>query len=464
MFPKFSSRARGGKPADVVPPPHTIYNRGICTLEIGPHTFTETTIFEVHYQAVAHPAHSTSITTVNPTNAHTDGLSTKEPDSLLNDSAHTPLLKSLRASMDIPPALISQVNSAATSNPTLLNLLQLAASGRATADQLKTLEVLIQSLASSPSLDSFSAPAQSTGQLRAPTSAFAASGSSHAHSQASAKEFDIVLEFRENPSDRWILPREPAICQYNPVPGSSGSFSDIILTTRVPFSSNIVPQEDTDEVDRESPRPVVNKEIVNFRLMRASPMICESMMRYIGPPDRAEENRKIIEDTKLRKRIYLAHKLPDGFNLTQIRNAASPQYPMKPMKTTSDFNKPRRRTAVRKAPPDGGTQATPAKRKRASQPKPSVPAITIACFACGQTDVPLIMGGRYCRPCVEGGKGIADIPQVGGARFTYRLPAPVPAQQPSSSAAPSSTPHTRTMVIDNMQPQPYYPTSSGNAS
>ena len=49
MFPKFSTRARGTKVAEVVPPPHTIKAHGKYDLTIGPHVFSNTAIYEVHY-------------------------------------------------------------------------------------------------------------------------------------------------------------------------------------------------------------------------------------------------------------------------------------------------------------------------------------------------------------------------------------------------------------------------------
>jgi len=75
-----------------------------------------------------------------------------------------------------------------------------------------------------------------------------------------------------------------------------------------------------------------------------------------------------------------------------------------------------------------GGASTP-KRKRSSQPKASPVSKKIACVSCGQTDVPLMMGGRkfrplaygrwgshvigFCRPCVEAGKtgGVPTAPQ-----------------------------------------------------
>ena len=154
MFPKFSSRGRGGKQPDVVPPPHTIYNRGRCTLQIGPHFFMDTTMFEVHYRPF--PVAVSQLTTFayqppgNPSPQAVHQPQTLSSPSPTSAGESTALLSSLSSTLPVPPSLISQVNAATTSNPTLASLLQLAASGRATPDQLKTLGLLIQSLASSP--------------------------------------------------------------------------------------------------------------------------------------------------------------------------------------------------------------------------------------------------------------------------------------------------------------------------
>ncbi len=48
-FPKFSARTRGTKVAEVIPPPHTIKAHGKYDLTIGPHVFSNTAIYEVHY-------------------------------------------------------------------------------------------------------------------------------------------------------------------------------------------------------------------------------------------------------------------------------------------------------------------------------------------------------------------------------------------------------------------------------
>ena len=65
---------------------------------------------------------------------------------------------------------------------------------------------------------------------------------------------------------------------------------------------------------------------------------------------------------------------------------------MKPIKPSTESGRPKRRPAPRKSAQDPPGSPT-AKRKRQAQPKGPVPPPKIACFACGQVNVPLIMGG-----------------------------------------------------------------------
>jgi hypothetical protein len=278
-FPKFSSRSRGGKPADAVPPPHTMYNRGRCTLEIGPHMFMDTTIFEVHYHPVFVPLPSTS-TSSSSAPAVPQGTS--------------PLISSLTNST---PTLINQVNAAALSNPTLANLIQLAASGNASLDQLKNLGLTIQQLASSSglSLDAYSMPSATHAQNTA--TAVATSAVSSIRPAYHTKDFDIVIEFRESPTDRWIFPRGPAISNFIPVTGSMGSYGEITLSTRLPFEQQTkVAPESQPEADAQPKTPEA-QEVVTFRFTGAGAAVWDSILRWIGPQDKVEENRKILAST-----------------------------------------------------------------------------------------------------------------------------------------------------------------------
>src|SRR5882757_7747807 len=164
-FPKFSSKARGNKTPDVVPPPHTIQTRGKCDLAIGPHIFTDTTIYEVHYlsqgpvpssNTASNPVWQTNVSLAGPqpynqssvtSQSSTPSAPSTTPDIADPQNVATPLISSLADVTSITPVLINRVNTAASANPILSNLLQLAAAGHASPDQLKTLGLLIQSLA-----------------------------------------------------------------------------------------------------------------------------------------------------------------------------------------------------------------------------------------------------------------------------------------------------------------------------
>ncbi|KAG2156658.1 uncharacterized protein EDB93DRAFT_925795 [Suillus bovinus] len=455
-FPKFSSRSRGGKPADAIPPPHTMYNRGRCTLEIGPHIFTETTIFEVHYHPVlVHTAHAATYTQQPGTTSFV---------SAPQGSSSTPLLSPLPNSPSIPPTLINQVNAAALSNPTLAHLLHLAASGNASMDQLKNLGVTIQQLASSSGVD-LGASSMQSAQAQNTATAVANGAASPIQPVYQTKDFDIVIEFRECPTDRWIFPRGLAVGNFTPLPGSMGSCGEITLSTRVPFEQRtkvVLESQPDGQVQPKAPEP---QEVVTFIFTGAGAPVWDSILRWIGSEEKLEENRKILESIIKPRRVYLAHRIAEGSLLAQIQNAAVPTFSTKLLRSAAEgSNKPKRKAAARK-PPQPQPQAQPQPRPQSQPPPPqnagpvqqsaepappppkkkrqtqlkSTPSLPkIACFACGQTDVPLIMGGRYCRPCVEAGCAIDDIPQVGSSRYSYQS-----STQHSRQGSTSHTPDAR---------------------
>ncbi|KAL7285424.1 hypothetical protein ACG7TL_000521 [Trametes sanguinea] len=143
----------------------------------------------------------------------------------------------------------------------------------------------------------------------------------------------------------------------------------------------------------------------------------------------------------------------------------APSYTMKPIKPAgADSNRAKRKSVSRRptvtttANPPSTSIGMPAPKpmpvKRRSQPKTkAVAPPPIACHACGKTDVPLMMGGRYCRECINAGKPVADIPQVQPNRA---MPMPSPSIQGSghaNSAAYNTWP--------NQGPAPAATTSAG---
>ncbi len=174
------------------------------------------------------------------------------------------------------PNLIQQVNSAASSNPILANLLQLAAAGKATQDQLKTLGLLIQSFASLSSATQL--------QLSQPSGYYQG-----LHPLPPVKEFDLVFEFSETPNERWYIPRVPVYAERKPSPDVPSEL-DVSLLTRVPFKSNVVSQDSGTTPEEPPPQyPVA------FILKNAPYTVWETVWRWIGGEAKNKENKVEIE-------------------------------------------------------------------------------------------------------------------------------------------------------------------------
>jgi hypothetical protein len=322
-FPKFASKARGGKPASIVPLPHTIQTRGRCDIEIGPHIFSNTTIFEVHYLSPQAPStpkpgsqYQASQNTWQATTPYSgtpftaygqQNTSEKAPSfGVLEQQTSKPLLSSIASSVSITPVLINQVNSAASSNPTLANLLQLAATGKATPEQLKTLGLLIQSLANPTMVDTNNTntvtpppPLQpsAVGTSSSSTTGSNAGSYSQQTSLAPVREFDIVLEFSENATERWVFPRGPAVCERIMDSRTADVAYDVLISTCLPFPKldpemAIQPAASTTPQivhDDDSPR-----QLVSFRLRKAPITIWDTVSRWVGGEDGITKNRIIL--------------------------------------------------------------------------------------------------------------------------------------------------------------------------
>ncbi|KAI0275042.1 hypothetical protein BC834DRAFT_27442 [Gloeopeniophorella convolvens] len=463
-FPKFSSRSRGGKASDKVPPAHTMKLLGKFDLQVGPHTFHDTSIYEAHYlpstpvpqQPQPGPAQpSTSAWPVNPQYRASNytpyvpyrppALPTAPPHPSVQ-RASTPLVSAVASDTPITPALINRVNDAASTDPILANFLQLAASGRASSDQLKTLALLIQSLASAlssslpsgpaagPTLGSETQSAPNQPSHAQATSIPAASLNTPAYAYSAyqyttpaqyapptplppTKELDLVLEFPERPYDRWLVPRVPVVCQRAP---DAGQIESISLLFALPFPKQKAedPKQKAEGASKktEDPKPAAEEskaaaedaqptppentespqEVVQFRLTKVHQVLWDSLLNWAGGSAKVEANRSILEKIAIPGRVYLQHQLPEGELLSKLRAGVSP-YSMRSIKPARSDGAPSRR---RSAPKRTGSNIDalgapiPPKRKRSSQAKAAPAPKKIACVSCGQTDVPLMMGGR----------------------------------------------------------------------
>lgn len=178
----------------------------------------------------------------------------------------------------ITPALITQVNAAAASNPTLANLLQLAALGKASPEQLKTLGILIQSLAAATGT---AAPYQLPAPAAAPSTTLS----------TVPKEFDLVIEFSEAPADRWVLPRGPVLCERVIEGNVADAAYDVIITTRVPFPEAVSSGNGAASESVKSASP----QVLTFRLLRAPLPVWDLISRWVGGEEKMKESRKVLD-------------------------------------------------------------------------------------------------------------------------------------------------------------------------
>ncbi|KAJ7631158.1 hypothetical protein FB45DRAFT_917670 [Roridomyces roridus] len=380
ILPKFSGRVRGK--ADVNPPPHTIQARGRCQIEIGPHIFWETSFWEVQYQPLQAPWQS-------PYAAYAP--------------QQAPLLSSLYSATAITPALINQVNARAAADPLLNSLLQLAAAGQASPEQIQSLGLLIQSL-TVPGTPEASSP------------------------QVYKKEWDLVISFHETPYDRWIIPRCPAICEK--VNESADSLYDVVLTLAMK-----PPPSPTEPMGWDKP-----PQVVTIRCKRPPPAVWELLWRWVGGEEKLNENRAILEDLKKNNSRALL--------LTSLQ-AAAPQYVMKHIKPGPE-PRPKRKPPQRKPSAPAGSTPTPqqpssstsaASSTSSAEPDPKrrkiAPTTKIRCHTCQKSDVPLVYGGRYCRDCVQAGKIETVYVPYKPPQYQYQ---PTPGYIPSPLATTSTTP------------------------
>ena len=273
-FPKFSAKARGGKPPEVVPPPHSIKAHGRFDVRIGPHVFPETTFYEVYYlpdtTAGSEPSSSHApafhaYRTQGPQQTKESASAAQVAVSALSSS---PEVQKGLPDSSVTPDLVIQVSAAAATNPVLKDLLQLAASDKASAEQKKTLADLIRSMGAASKQ---SQPTASQPPLTATSSHGPVAAPRPAAPLRQARDFDVVIEFQEKPSDRWIVPRGSTVCKRV----DSHPLSDIFVTTAIPPTEH--PQTDASE-GADEPTP----HVVSMRISNVSLGLWELLFRWVG--------------------------------------------------------------------------------------------------------------------------------------------------------------------------------------
>lgn len=311
--------------------------------------FYATSVYEVTYQPYSAPVqavlpyHKTVPSVPATTNqvlstpTHTTGAHVYAPSA-------TALVSSLKGAVPITSDLIAQVNTAALSNPTLANLLGLAASGSATSEQLQTLGVTIQSLAdtaarsanvnSQPqpgsSASSLSSKIQSTASPHTPippptfipppskTSSSSTpqphvlslrppqippsnpvTGQPLAHQQMSQvmqtiqRAPDVVIEFYENSYDRWTLPKDLVLYERVKRWDGNNSLADIIFSTIFPFEgsqSTTIPHQST---ELPPPKDIIHP--ITLRFFNVPPAIWNLFAQAAGDEQRTRRIKLAID-------------------------------------------------------------------------------------------------------------------------------------------------------------------------
>ncbi|EAU92770.2 hypothetical protein CC1G_01815 [Coprinopsis cinerea okayama7 len=422
---------------------------GRCNVEIGPHTFLDTKFYEVTY--IAHVNTEQKVQSDPPWPAVTPYGATYSSYYSPTNSGPPPSYGAISSSrqdsshldvMTISDELQCRLFKAMSTDPTLANLVVLASKEKATTQQLEQLAIRLRRLE------------ESARELNLSTSSVIGPEPSPVPS----REFDIVLEFREAPTELWLIPRGPALFKVN----DSG---DGYLKLRLPFDEERAGSDKTqpssglgeDEGDVEDPREYVSSKLV----LKAVPeTLADTFRRWLGSREKVEEYRGIFEDLRNRtKRVYLRYRLTPGDLLKQLQTLEQP-HPMRLLK--EDPRKcPPVKSSGKLTPNDGSTQHSPGLQETTAPPpelqeasvpplpqeipplptplatpgenhvrrpspqeilasppakKPKIWLPEVRCTICHQPDIPLYLGGKYCRPCRDSGR----IPGIAPTMVTTR--------------------------------------------
>jgi hypothetical protein len=206
--------------------------RGKVDMQIGPHIFPGTTFYEVYYFS-------------SKNNAGT------EPPAYAPPPSFVPPPTAISSFGEVAIELVEQVHIAAASDASLASLLQRAVTGRASQEDLYRFGAIADNMKANNAT-------QTTPMI----------------SQVQPREFDVVIEFRERPGDRWILPHVPMVCRQEST--SNLLAPDIVLSLGVPFTG--------------SPPT----EVATLRLLGSPTTLWTMLTQFIGGDDKMEANQKFL--------------------------------------------------------------------------------------------------------------------------------------------------------------------------
>jgi hypothetical protein len=109
------------------------------------------------------------------------------------------------------------------------------------------------------------------------------------------KPFDLVIEFAENPSERWIFPREHVVCERLLDSTNIDAAYDILISTCVPFTAGASAHDGISAESKQGGLSPQDPQLVTFRLKRAPIAVWDTVSRWAGGEEIMEQNRKFLE-------------------------------------------------------------------------------------------------------------------------------------------------------------------------
>lgn len=180
----------------------------------------------------------------------------------------------------------------------------------------------------------------------------------NATSQPSAtrqQKWDLVIEFREKPADRWIFPR--GLVQLGRAYDTTkGKRFDVMISTMLPYTQDQIGL-DLQSLDQQKPPTGLadadaKPSPVTFHWKGLTPQIYELLTQWSLQPENWEQ-------FKSSSRMYLPHRLPEGDLLEIIRVALAPTWTLKSIKpANADSGRSKRRNYRRKPAPEKASAPT----------------------------------------------------------------------------------------------------------
>jgi len=228
-----------------------------------------------------------------------------------------------------------------------------------------------------------------------------------------------------------------------------GTQRNMILHTSFPFIEPAIDPTSGPAATRKLLDPSKATQVVTFRWTAVPQSLFDLVHRWSG--GQYQESSKILQDITHRtpKRSFLSYQLSDNALLAEIQATVIPPFQTKSIKPSGSDNPrtKRRSTTTKKALVETNHSSQPlttkitlvtvptptpapsqplnrddhqlAKRRKSASSRASTVPPPISCHHCGQTDVPLMMGGRFCRQCIDKGHAVSDIPPATPVN-TYR--------------------------------------------